>query len=149
MKITNHHELRRRIAIDCSEPKMTDQSYKNLCDINNIMAAYAKTGLFGHLNSQQPIYIDNTLVPGLEAAFNIANTAMELFSDLPAEVRKLMDNDPRNLESFINNPDNADILLKTGVIVKTSEPKPTSEQLQTEMLAEIKKWKSNPQISDG
>ena len=72
MKITNHHqELRRDISIDCSEPKLTDQSYKNMCDINVIMANYAKTGVFGHINNNEPRYVDNTTVPNLEEAYAI------------------------------------------------------------------------------
>ncbi|QXP08099.1 MAG: internal scaffolding protein [Arizlama microvirus] len=118
MKITNHHELRNRVTIDCSSPKLTDQSYKNLCDINNIMAQYAKTGTFGHLATRQPQYIDNTMIPNLEDAFSIARNATDLFNSLPADIRKLMDNNPINLESFVHNPDNADMLLKHGLIVK-------------------------------
>jgi len=127
MKITNHHELRKRVQLDCSSPKLTDQSYKNLCDINNIMAQYAKTGTFGHVASRQPQYIDNTTIPNLEDAFSIARNATELFNSLPADIRKLMDNNPVNLESFVHNPDNADMLLKHGLIVKRETQVPTKK----------------------
>ena len=66
MKVTNHNqEFRRDVSIDCSEPKLTDQSYKNMCDINVIMANYAKTGVFGHVNTSDPRYVDNTTIPNL------------------------------------------------------------------------------------
>lgn len=135
MKITNHHqELRRDISIDCSEPKLTDQSYKNMCDINVIMANYAKTGVFGHINNNEPRYVDNTTVPNLEEAYAIVTRAENLFYELPADIRKLMDNDPSQLEAFIQNPQNADILLKNGVIVKREDPKPTEIQELTNLL---------------
>ena len=118
MKITNHHELRRDVSIDCSSPILTDQSYAKACDINVIMANYAKTGLLPNFPEKQPIFIDNTTIPNLMEAFNISNKAIEMFFDLPADVRKLMDNDPANLELFISNPENADILAKNGLIVK-------------------------------
>lgn len=123
MKITNHHELRRDVSIDCSSPILTDQSYKNACDINVIMANYAKTGLLPHMQNSEPQYIDNTEIPNLMEAFEITQRASELFYSLPADVRRLMDNDPAQLENFINNPENADILLKNGVLVKREEPK--------------------------
>lgn len=135
MKLTNHHtELRRDVSIDCSEPKLTDQSYKNLCDINVIMANYAKTGVFGHENINPPRYIDNTTIPNLEEAYAIVTTAENMFYDLPADIRKLMDNDPAQLEAFIQNADNADILLKNGIIVKKEEPKLTEIQELTQTL---------------
>ena len=137
MKITNHHtELRRDISIDCSEPKITDQSYKNMCDINVIMANYAKTGVFGHVNSLEPRFIDNTTIPNLEDAYAIVTRAENMFYELPADIRKLMDNDPSNLEAFVQNPENADILLKNGIIVKKEEPKPTEIQELTQAIKE-------------
>ena len=118
MKITNHHELRRDVSIDCSSPILTDQSYKNACDINIIMANYAKTGLLPTFREQNPIYIDNTTIPNLMEAFEISNRAIEMFNDLPPDVRRLMDNDPANLEQFVLNPENAEILAKNGMILK-------------------------------
>lgn len=121
MKITNHHELRRDVSIDCSSPILTDQSFKNACDINTIMANYAKTGMLSHVSTLTPKYIDNTTIPNLERAYDIVNAAEELFFDLPANIRKLMDNDPSQLETFIANPENTDILIKHGVIIKKEE----------------------------
>lgn len=134
MKITNHSELRRDVSIDCSEPKLTDQSFKNACDINIIMANYAKTGMFGHVNTNEPRFIDNTTIPNLEQAFDIVTKAENLFYELPADVRKLMDNDPSKLEMFIQNPENAELLLKNGVIVERQQPKKSELQELTEVL---------------
>lgn len=123
MKITNHHELRRDVSIDCSEPKLTDQSFKNQCDINVIMANYAKTGVFGHVNSSEPKYIDNSNIPSLEQAFEVVYAAEEAFYELPADIRKLMDNDPSQLENFISNKENAELLLKHGVLMERKNQK--------------------------
>lgn len=122
MKITNHHELRRRVSIDCSSPVLTDQSAKNQCDINVIMDNYSKTGMFSHLSQKEPHYIDNTQIPNLESAFEITKAATNAFYELPATIRKLMDNDPSKLETFISDPENADLLFKHGVLVKKPEP---------------------------
>jgi len=135
MKITNHHELRRRSTIDCSEPKITDQSYKSLCDINNIMSNYAKTGMLSHVTTIQPSYLDNTLVPTLEHAHDIVKAANRAFYDLPPTVRKLMDNNPQNLENFINDPENSQILQKHGILISRETKdlqKPTEEASKEE-----------------
>nr|QJB20474.1 MAG: internal scaffolding protein [Microvirus sp.] len=120
--ITNHHELRRRVTVDCSSPILTDQSYKNACDINVIMEQYAKTGLLAHQTSKEPQYLDNTLVPSLEVAFDIVSAASEAFFSLPPDVRKLMDNDPSQMENFVSNDENAEILKKHGLIISKAEP---------------------------
>lgn len=128
MKITNHHELRRDVSIDCSSPVLTDQSFKNACDVNVIMANYAKTGMLSHTTTIEPKFIDNTSIPTLEHAFDIVNRAEDAFYSLPPDIRRLMDNDPSQLESFIANDNNRDILIKNGVLIaKTKETIPTTD----------------------
>lgn len=107
---------RKRIQLNASEPKITDQSGKKQCDINNIMAQYAKTGMFTHLSKSVSQYIDNTLVIPLEDAHQIMSDAKDLFNQLPAQIRKLMDNNPQNLNTFISDPNNQDILIKHGLL---------------------------------
>lgn len=139
MKITNHHELRRRVTIDCSHPVITDQSSKNLCDINNIMATYQKTGMLPHFNQIEPKFQDNTNIPSLEDSFNAVRAATEQFYELPATLRKLMDNNPQNLESFIQNPANEKYLIEHGLIVPRKEPPKTEIQELTEELKKMTK----------
>lgn len=115
-KITNHHELRRDVSIDCSSPILTDQSFAKQCDINVIMAQYAKTGMLPQQTHTIPRYIDNTLIPNLEEAFSVVNAAVDMFYDLPPTIRKLMDNDPSQLEAFISNPSNRQLLIDEGLI---------------------------------
>jgi len=113
---------RRRSVYSCNEPSQTDQSFKRSCDINHIMEQYRKTGMFPNFRTREPRYIDNTSIPPFLEAFEMVNTARELFYDLPAPVRKLMDNDPSQLEIFIKDPANQDILLKHGVLEARKEP---------------------------
>lgn len=129
MKFTTHvKETRRNITVDCSSPLITDQSSKKMCDINNIMKTYEKTGMLPNLKQKIPRYIDNTLIPSLEEAFRITESAFSDFQKLPAIVRKLMDNDPSKMENFIADPANKEILLKHGILIerKAQEiPKPS------------------------
>lgn len=110
--------LRKRVQIDCSKPKLTDQSYKKSADINNIMLQYSRTGLLPQVKEKIARYVDNTDVLPLEIAHDKIREARTLFMQLPSDIRKLMDNDPTKLVSFIQNPENADILIKKGVLEK-------------------------------
>lgn len=126
MQVTNLiQELRLRTAIDCSHPKLTDQSFKKQCDINNIMLQYQKTGLLPNFQTKSPSFIDNTQIPDLNTAFELVNSAIDAFNQLPPDIRKLMDNNAANLESFISNEKNHDLLLKNGLIEK---PKVTEKE---------------------
>lgn len=116
-------------TIDCSEPVLTDQSYKKSSDINNIMAQYAKSGLLLEPNKAFAKYVDNTLAIPLEDAHNMLREAQELFMELPYQLRKQMDNDPMQLESFIQDPENHDQLVKYGIITpkqKADEATPSA-----------------------
>lgn len=122
-----HNHYRNRIQLDCSDPQLTDQSYKKQCDINTIMLQYQKTGLLPQQTTIPGQYIDTTLTPSLETAFEVTRNAIDAFYNLPPDIRRLMDNNPSQLESFILNKDNDHILKKHGIIIeqKLSEPQAT------------------------
>jgi hypothetical protein len=133
--ITNHSELRRRVSLDCSKPVLTDQSQKAMTDINNIMLAYSKTGLLPSQTQKLAYYIDNTEIPSLEEAHKLISDAKNMFYELPAQVRKLMDNDPTKLVSFINDEENKDILIKYGILEPKQDlnkPEKTAEKLASQ-----------------
>lgn len=116
---TNLTEQRVRNSISFKESKsMTDQSAKKQTDINSIMANYAKTGLLPVQQEKVARYIDNTQIMPLEQAHELVRDAMNLFEELPAQIRKLMDNKPENMVNFIKDPDNKDILIKYNVLEK-------------------------------
>lgn len=130
MKITNHHELRKRTSIDASQPILTEQEHKNSCDINYIVAQFHKTGIFPP-NTKIASYADNTNTPTLEDAFRTVSEARESFLDLPANIRRLMDNDPSKMEEFLRDDANTDILIKYGIIepIIPKEPEFTLKDL--------------------
>lgn len=123
--VSNPHN-RKPVHLNCSEPLLTDQSYKKATDINNIMAQYAKTGMLPNFQNKQPVYIDETTIPDALTSFNVVNRARELFQELPAIVRKAMDNDPAQMEKYIQDPENHHFLLKHGVLTKKQDAKENS-----------------------
>ena len=114
--ITKRENGTLRVQLKTVGPSMTDQSDKNMVDINSIMANYAKTGLLPAFKEKVESYIDTTQIPSYIEAQAQIREAGELFEQLPAPVRKLMDNNPANLEKVISNPEYKDILLKYGVL---------------------------------
>ena len=110
----------RRVQYDCSEPLITDQSSQKESDINNIMKQYGITGMLPNITIPGE-YRDNSNTPTLEAAYDIVNAANEAFFQLPPNIRKLMDNQPSQLENFIADPNNADLLKKHGILISKNE----------------------------
>jgi len=97
-------------------PSKTDQSDKNMVNINTIMANYAKTGLLPQFPEKVAQYMDTTQIPSyMEAQAQIAH-ARELFQGLPSEIRKEMNNNPQNLEHYLKNPDNHEKLIGYGIL---------------------------------
>lgn len=113
---TNHSERRIRVGIDCSSPVLTDQSSKKSSDINHIMLQYSKTGLLPVDQRKVASYMDNTEIPDLMEAQAQIRAARELFMELPAKIRKMMDNDPTKLVEFLNDKENHDILKKHNIL---------------------------------
>lgn len=99
----------------------TDQSYAKLCDINNIVAQFHRTGKLPE-STKIPRFGDFSEVPTLEESFEVVKTAREAFMQLPADIRKLIDNDPSKLENFIADSENLEICQKYGLLEKTVEP---------------------------
>lgn len=121
------------------EPSLTDQSDLQSSDINYIMKQYEKTGMLPINEKIQGIYQDNTDLPSLETAFNMVKSAQDAFESLPADVRKLMDNDPSQLENFIADPNNRDYLVKKGLLVENYlEPKDPPKSPSAMQTTEIK-----------
>lgn len=122
MKVLSCAQPRIDVSIDCSKPQLTDQSYAKACDINNIMLQYQKTKMFPNFPIKEALYIDNTEIPPFLEAHRLVNEARSLFYDLPAQIRKLMDNDPSQLEMFIADPSNQYILEKHGILIPKQQP---------------------------
>ena len=47
-----------RVQLHTPEPTLTKQSFKEECDINNIMAKYRATGILSHVQAHQGRYQD-------------------------------------------------------------------------------------------
>lgn len=94
---------------------MTKQSFKDECDINNIMRKYQKNALVTHLNQYQGQYADVTGAVDYHTAMNVVTRAHSMFMTLPAELRKDFGNDPARFLDFATDPANEEKLVEMGL----------------------------------
>ena len=85
----------------------TKQSFKDECDINNIMARFQKTGVLAFANKFEARYGDVTGVDFGEAMRVVAD-ARSMFAEMPARLRDRFANDPARFLEFVQNPANKD-----------------------------------------
>lgn len=107
---------KRKHSIKFTQPSMTRQSEKELCNVNNIMAKYEKTGLIDHFRNRPGEYGDFTNVQTYQDALNKIMLAENQFNALPADLRKRFDNDPVAFVEYVTNPENHESLAKMGLL---------------------------------
>ena len=91
-----------RHQITFTQPSMTKQSFKEECDINNIMARYQQSGVVDHFNRHQANYRDTT-GPDFTESMTIVANAKSMFEELPSKARKHFHNDPREFLDYVNS----------------------------------------------
>lgn len=57
-KLYRHGYERERLQIDVGDETITQQSFRDSCDVNKIIDLHARTGLVQHLNPAKPQYGD-------------------------------------------------------------------------------------------
>jgi phage internal scaffolding protein len=94
---------------------LTKQSFKDRCDINQIVGRFQKTGLVDHVARFNGDYADLVDVPDYHDAMNKIIAANECFISLPSSLRKRFNNDPGEFLDFVGNPDNRDEMVELGL----------------------------------
>ena len=105
-------------GITFTEPSRTKQSDLEACDINNIMARYAATGVVDHFAAGQPLYGDFSEVEDYQTSLEKVISAEERFNSLPSELRKKFDYNPQNMIDFILDERNREECIQLGFINK-------------------------------
>lgn len=105
-----------RIKSINQEPSLTQQQFKDQCDINNIIKRYRLTGEITHVSKKKGHYGDYSEVPDYQTAMEIVIKADTAFNELPASLRKRFGNSPAELLSFISDPANQEEAAKLGLL---------------------------------
>lgn len=130
-KITTRKNGTLRVQSINEEPTMTQQQFKDECDINNIMKKYSSTGQFTHLTSKQGVYADFTMITDYREMLETVQYAQDAFMSLPAEMRKRFDNDPGKLLEFIQDSNNYEEALTLGLVNERPGKKPSETTIKT------------------
>ncbi len=93
------------------------------CDINLIMAKYAKTGFVDHVSRHGGDYGFADSVT-LHEAMNIVTKADQMFGDLPAKARERFGGDPAEFLDFVGKEENFDEMVVLGL----ADPKPAPDE---------------------
>lgn len=93
----------------------TEQVHKRECDVNEIIKKYDKTGLITHISKFEGHFGDMTGADFTTMQQQVTN-AHSMFNELPAEIRKEFNNNPANLLSFMENPENREKAIELGLI---------------------------------
>lgn len=112
----------------CITPSRTDQSQKDECDVNVIIANYVNTGVLRHTNPNPPQFGDFTELPSdYGEALSLIQRSQEEFMLLPSEVREKFDNKPGNLIKFLQDTKNRDEAVKLGLVNPPAQAEAKSE----------------------
>lgn len=102
------------LAIDLEEG-VTQQSFKDECDINEIVRRF---GLSGEIpgDFRAPVSGDFSGVSDFHTAMNAVRDAQERFMMMPAELRARFNHDPGRLMAFLDDRGNYDEAVKLGLV---------------------------------
>lgn len=94
---------------------VTDQSFKDECDINTIMARYQSTGALPVLNSAEAQWLDVTGMD-FQGHMDAIIEAQNLFDQLPSAIRDRFGNDPAAFLDFTSDSKNTVEIAKMGLL---------------------------------
>jgi len=103
-----------------SGPKVQKQ-FKEMTDINAIMAKYQKGEAITHLNRRVGVYGDFSEIRNYQSSLDLVLGAQKAFMALPSGVRKRFQNDPQQIIDFVSDKSNYDEAVKLGLIIPKSE----------------------------
>lgn len=108
-------------GIKFTQPSMTQQHFKEECDVNRIMQRYEETGNWGEQTEVTPQFGDFSAEFDFRSAQDTVISAREAFASLPSKLRKRFNNDPAELLEFVMDSENREEAIKLGLIEKPEE----------------------------
>ena len=114
-----------KVGMRFEKPSLTQQHFKEECDVNRIMQRYQETGSWGEQTNVRPQFGDFSAEFDFRQAQETVIAAAEAFAALPSKVRKRFRNDPAELLEFLADESNREEAIYLGLIEKP-EPKETA-----------------------
>lgn len=101
-------------GLQCKDKTLTQQHFKDECDINKLVERYVITGEIPQL-SLPPMAGDFTNVPDMQAALDLVVAARNSFNQLPAAARARFGHNPVEFVEFCSDEANRDEMRKMGL----------------------------------
>lgn len=115
------------VELEFTKPSLTQQHFKDECDINHIVATYQETGIMPQ-GERQPLFGDFAGIPtSFQESQSLFKEAQDKFYALPSDFRKMLDNSPQKLLEFMSNPANIDACVQVGLFNKPPESAPKNK----------------------
>lgn len=104
-----------------TQPTMTQQHFRDECDVNSIMKRYAQTGILPQ--AQGAIFADVAEYGDYREMLHKIMEVDSAFALLPSGTRAMFQNDPSLVYEFIANPANLDKAIELGLLPKPDVPR--------------------------
>lgn len=100
---------------------MTQQIFKEECDINNILARFDEQTLAEHNAANPGGYGDYFDVQDYHTSLSQVRKAEEMFASLPSKIREQFANDVGLFIDFVADEENRERMLELGLVGEASE----------------------------
>jgi len=127
-KISTRENGTIKIVTINNKKTMTQQQFKDQCDINNIIKTYKHTGELP-LSQKVGKFLDVSNVQDYQTSLNTIIEASQAFENLPSNIRSRFANDPQKLISFMEDATNQEEAIKLGLINNKNEQTQTNETI--------------------
>lgn len=131
-KVLNKFQAK-RLKTEIKGESLTQQQFKDDCDINKIMERFKATGMLNHFNKFEGTYDDVPAISYTEA-IETKLKVETMFQELPSAIRRDFDEDPTKFLMAINDPDNNQEILLKHDLIKVSDN--VAEELASEPVTE-------------
>ena len=128
------YDPHKKYVFKTSGESLTQQHFKEECDVINIIKKHDRNGIIEHVQRGQARYGDFSEVEDYREALDLVRDAQDEFMTIPSDIRKKFDNDPGKFYEFVSNPDNKEELKTMGFIETPDVGKPSS--VPTKALSE-------------
>lgn len=108
-----------QVSVKFSKPSLTQQQFRQECDINNIIASVNSAGVTNNPlwnGTRRPMYGDFSSIQDMDylQAQNTFLDASARFMELPAKVRQQFNNNPAELLAYLQSNPPTEELAKLG-----------------------------------
>lgn len=127
----------RRVQIMFNDPSLTQQEFKDQCDISKVMSQYQCTGVVVNVRDNPGYYGDFTGIDDYRSAMESIEDARIAFAELPANIRARFGHEPSELLRFLGDENNREEAIKLGFIQSGQGLTTESEGTKPGTVAEV------------